>query len=70
MTRGAALPGSLAIASPALRKVVVRVAGPSAAMPESGVIFSDGVEADYLEFNSGTIARFSVSQQRARLVVG
>ncbi len=39
-------------------------------MPESGVIFSDGVEADYLEFNSGTIARFSVSQQRARLVVG
>jgi NAD kinase len=38
-------------------------------MPTSGVIFSDGVEADFLEFNSGTIARFTVSQQRARLVV-
>lgn len=38
-------------------------------MPENGVIFSDGVEADYLEFNSGTIARFTVSSQRARLMV-
>lgn len=39
-------------------------------MPMGGVIFSDGVEADYLEFNSGTIARFAASRQRARLVVG
>ena len=39
-------------------------------MPTNGVIFSDGVEADYLEFNSGSIARFTVSKQRARLVVG
>ena len=38
-------------------------------MPGDGVIFSDGVEADYLEFGSGTIARFSVSRQRARLVM-
>jgi hypothetical protein len=38
-------------------------------MPTSGVIFSDGVETDYLEFNSGSIARFTVSKQRARLVV-
>ena len=38
-------------------------------MPTRGVIFSDGVEADFLEFNSGTIARFTVSSQRARLVV-
>lgn len=38
-------------------------------MPAGGVIFSDGVEADYLEFNSGSIARFTVSKQRARLVV-
>jgi NAD kinase len=37
-------------------------------MPLGGVIFSDGIEADALEFNSGTIARFSVSSQRARLV--
>ncbi|HEY3393930.1 MAG TPA: hypothetical protein VGK58_14555 [Lacipirellulaceae bacterium] len=39
-------------------------------MPTSGVIFSDGIEADFLEFNSGSIARFTVSKQRARLVVG
>jgi hypothetical protein len=38
-------------------------------MPSRGVIFSDGVESDFLEFGSGTIARFSVSAQRARLVV-
>jgi NAD kinase len=39
-------------------------------MPTGGVIFSDGVESDFLEFNSGSIARFGVSRQRARLVVG
>lgn len=39
-------------------------------MPTDGVIFSDGIEEDYLEFNSGNIATFSVSQHRARLVVG
>lgn len=38
-------------------------------MPGGGVIFSDGVEIDYLEFNKGTIARIEVSQRRARLVV-
>jgi NAD kinase len=38
-------------------------------MPASGVIFSDGVENDFLEFTSGTIARISVAPQRARLVV-
>ena len=38
-------------------------------MPESGVIFSDGIEADRLEFTSGVIARIGVSRQRARLVV-
>lgn len=34
------------------------------------LIFSDGIEADFLPFNSGTIARVKVSQQRANLVVG
>jgi NAD kinase len=34
----------------------------------NGVIFSDGIEEDFLEFNSGTIARFSVANQRAKLV--
>ena len=39
-------------------------------MPAGGVIFSDGVEADFLSFTSGTIARIRAAQQRARLVVG
>ena len=39
-------------------------------MPSGGVIFSDGIEADFLEFTSGTIARIVVASQRARLVVG
>jgi hypothetical protein len=39
-------------------------------MPAAGVIFSDGVEADFLEFTSGTTARVGVAKQRARLVVG
>jgi NAD kinase len=37
-------------------------------MTSDGVIFSDGVEADFLQFTSGAIARFGVSKQRARLV--
>lgn len=39
-------------------------------MPLGGVIFSDGIESDFLEFNSGSIARFTSSQRRARLVDG
>ena len=35
----------------------------------SGVIFSDGIETDFLEFNAGTIARFSVASECAQLVV-
>ena len=38
-------------------------------MPSGGTIFSDGIEADYLEFNSGAVARVSAAEQRARLVV-
>ncbi|MBN1328188.1 MAG: hypothetical protein JXA54_01830 [Candidatus Heimdallarchaeota archaeon] len=38
-------------------------------MPENGVIFSDGIEKDYLEFNSGTIAKISVAPKKANLVV-
>ena len=37
-------------------------------MPENGVIFSDGIEADFLPFTSGAIVRISVSQQQAKLV--
>jgi NAD kinase len=38
-------------------------------MPENGVIFSDGIEADYLEFNSGTQAVVTVAQKKGRLVI-
>lgn len=38
-------------------------------MGAGGVIFSDGVEEDFLEFTTGTIARIGVARQRARLVV-
>jgi len=36
---------------------------------ENGVIFSDGIEADALEFNAGTIATIGVAYQKAHLVV-
>jgi hypothetical protein len=39
------------------------------AMPQGGVIFSDGIERDFLAFNSGSIARIQVAEQRANLVV-
>jgi len=39
-------------------------------MPSGGVIFSDGMEADFLEFNSGMIAHLAAAEQRAHLVVG
>lgn len=38
-------------------------------MPENGVIFSDGIEADFLEFNSGTEAAIEVSTRAGHLVV-
>ena len=38
-------------------------------MPENGVIFSDGIEADRLDFNSGTEARITVAERQGRLVV-
>ena len=38
-------------------------------MPTGGVIFSDGVEADALAFESGAIARIGAAEQRTRLVV-
>lgn len=37
--------------------------------PENGVIFSDGIEADALEFNAGTIATIGVADRKARLVL-
>ncbi|HEY9789761.1 MAG TPA: hypothetical protein V6D22_05145 [Candidatus Obscuribacterales bacterium] len=38
-------------------------------MPSGGIIFSDGVESDFLTFNSGSIATIGVADKQARLVV-
>lgn len=37
-------------------------------MPENGVIFSDGIEKDYLTFNSGCIADITLSKTKGVLV--
>lgn len=38
-------------------------------MPRNGVIFSDGVESDFLEFNSGAELVLSTAAKKARLVM-
>jgi hypothetical protein len=38
-------------------------------MPGNGVVFSDGIEADYLEFNSGTEATIGVAEKQGILVL-
>jgi len=38
-------------------------------MPSAGVIFSDGVESDFIDFNSGFFARIHAANQKANLVV-
>lgn len=38
-------------------------------MPENGVIFSDGIETDFLEFNSGTHATIKIAEKKGLLVV-
>lgn len=38
-------------------------------MPENGVIFSDGIEADFIKFNSGTCAAVSVAEKKGRLAM-
>jgi hypothetical protein len=37
-------------------------------MPEGGIIFSDGVEADALAFNAGSVATIRTAERVARLV--
>ncbi|MEM6780997.1 MAG: hypothetical protein AAF569_03955 [Pseudomonadota bacterium] len=37
-------------------------------MPQNGVIFSDGIEADFVSFNSGEIAKISISNSKANLI--
>ncbi|MEO8234646.1 MAG: sugar kinase [Flavobacterium sp.] len=38
-------------------------------MPTSGVIFSDGIETDFLRFNSGSIATIGIAKETAKLVI-
>jgi NAD kinase len=38
-------------------------------MPDNGVIFSDGIENDYLAFNSGLVARVGLAERKAHVIV-
>jgi hypothetical protein len=38
-------------------------------MPEHGVIFSDGIEADFLRFTAGLVATVTVSAATGQLAV-
>lgn len=48
------------------KEVLLRI---SSQMPENGVIFSDGIESDYLQFNSGIEACITVADKKGLLVV-
>lgn len=37
-------------------------------MPSNGVIFSDGIETDYLQFNSGSIVKIGIANQKAMII--
>lgn len=39
-------------------------------MPKEGLIFSDGVMDDFIEFNSGAIVRIGIAEEKAILVTG
>ncbi len=38
-------------------------------MPANGVIFSDGIESDFLQFNSGSKVEIGIAKEKANLVV-
>ena len=38
-------------------------------MPQKGVIFSDGIEKDFLNFNSGAIVKIGLADSKAHLIV-
>ncbi|MEK6154542.1 sugar kinase [Flavobacteriaceae bacterium 3-367] len=38
-------------------------------MPTKGVIFSDGIESDFLNFNSGSIVEIGVAKEKANLIM-
>jgi NAD kinase len=37
-------------------------------MPSNGVIFSDGIETDFLKFNSGSIVEIGIAKQKAMII--
>jgi hypothetical protein len=41
----------------------------SSYMAEHGVIFSDGIESDYVQFNAGQFAEINIARNKARLVI-
>lgn len=38
-------------------------------MPMNGIIFSDGIESDFMAFNSGAVAHIATAKERALLVI-
>lgn len=38
-------------------------------MPSNGIIFSDGIESDFLKFNSGSIVTIGIAKEKANLVI-
>ena len=38
-------------------------------MPSNGIVFSDGVEADFMQFNTGAIVEIGVAKEKARIVL-
>lgn len=38
-------------------------------MSANGVVFSDGIESDNIEFNAGTEITISIAERKGRLVV-
>ncbi len=38
-------------------------------MPSKGIIFSDGIEKDFLNFNSGAIAEIGIADEKATLII-
>lgn len=38
-------------------------------MPENGVVFSDGIESDYLSFNSAKVLAVGVAAVQGQLIV-
>ncbi|WP_298421114.1 sugar kinase [uncultured Kordia sp.] len=39
-------------------------------MPTKGIIFSDGIETDFLNFNSGSTVEINIADEKATLIIG